>query len=155
MQISRKFRVWLFTVLIFLALGFTREALAGDIILNDLSGRAVNVSTLKGHPVILFFWTSWCPYCRTEIKTLNQGYAQIKKEGIVVFGINIGESQDKVRGFFKDYLLNFGVLLDAKAKLAEKYGVLGVPTYVFLDKTGQVISQYHNLPENYKSLLFK
>ncbi|MFH1191035.1 MAG: TlpA disulfide reductase family protein [Candidatus Omnitrophota bacterium] len=155
MQIFRKFRVWLFTGLIFLVLGFAKEALAGDIILNDLSGKAVNVSTFNGHPAILFFWTSWCPYCRTEIKALNQGYAQIKEEGIVVFGVNIGESPDKVRGFFKDYPLNFGILLDSKAKLAEKYGVLGVPTYVFLDKTGQVISQYHTLPENYKSLLFK
>lgn len=155
LKIFRKIRLLLLTALICLVLGFGKEALAGDIILKNLGGREVNLSSYEGKPVILFFWTSWCPYCRQEIKALNQGYAQMEKEGIVVFGINVGESDYKVQKFFKGYVLNFGILLDRDGSVANKYDVIGVPTYIFLDKTGQVIVQTHSLPENYKSLLFK
>ncbi|MCX5698597.1 MAG: TlpA disulfide reductase family protein [Candidatus Omnitrophica bacterium] len=155
MRNFRKFRMLLLMALISLALGFGKGALANDIILNDLGGRAVNLSSSKGKPVILFFWTTWCPYCRQEIKVLNQRYAQIEKEGIVIFGVNVSEPDYKVQKFFKGYQLNFKILLDQAGLLADKYNLMGVPTYVFLDKTGQVISQVHSLPNNYKSLLFK
>jgi len=150
-----KFRAPLFMVLIWLVLGFGKGALAGEIILNNLSGRAVNLSSYKGKPVVLFFWTTWCPYCRQELKILNQQYSVMTKEGIVVFGVNVNEPDYKVQKFFKGYQLNFNILLDKSGLLANKYNLLGVPTYVFLDKTGQIISQAHSLPDNYKSLLFK
>ncbi|MDP2830702.1 MAG: TlpA disulfide reductase family protein [Candidatus Omnitrophota bacterium] len=155
MRFFKKVRILAPAILIFLVLIFSKEAFAGDIILNDLNGKAVNLSGFKGKPVILFFWTTWCRSCRNEIKTLNQMYPQMKKEGITVFAANIGESGNKVQGFFKDYVLSFNVLLDKEGKLANQYDVIGVPTYIFLDKTGQVILQAHSLPENYQSLLFK
>jgi peroxiredoxin len=155
MHIFRKFRTLLLLVLIWLVLGFAKEALAGNIILNDLGGRAVDISSYKGKPVILFFWTTWCPYCRAELKILNQQYSVISREGIVILGVNISESENKVQRFFKGYPLNFKILLDKDGLLADKYDLLGVPTYVFLDKTGQLISQEHSLPGNYKNLLFK
>ena len=155
MRFFKKSRIFVLVILIFLVLGFSQEASAGSIILNDLKGKAVNLSGYKGKPVILFFWTTWCKFCRNEIKTLNQMYPQMKKEGITVFAANIGESNNRVQGFFKDYALTFDVLLDQEGKLANQYDVIGVPTYIFLDKTGQVILQAHSLPENYQSLLFK
>ena len=155
MHIFRKFRTLLFIALIWLVLGFAKDALANDIILNDLGGSAVQLSSYKGKPVILFFWTTWCPYCRQELRMLNQQYSQIAKEGIVLLGVNVSESDYKVQRFFKGYPLNFKMLLDKAGLLADKYGLLGVPTYIFLDKNGQVISQAHSLPVNYKSLLLK
>ena len=141
--------------LIWLVLGFGKVALASDIILNDLGGQAVNLSSNTGKPAILFFWTTWCPYCREEIKALNQVYPQMKEEGIIVFAINIGESGYKVKRFFKDYALNFRVLLDKDKKAADNYDLLGVPTYVFLDNNGRVLLRANSLPADYKNLLFK
>lgn len=155
MRDFRKFKVLLLVVSIFLVLGFGKTALAGEIILNDLGGQAVNLSSYQGKPVILFFWTTWCPYCRQELKILNQRYSVMAKEGIVILGVNVGESENKVQRFFKDYQPNFKMLLDKSGLLADKYDLMGVPTYVFLDKTGQVILQAHSLPENYKSLLLR
>lgn len=155
MRDFRKFKVWLLMVLIWLVLGFGKGALAGEIILNDLGGQAVNLSSYQGKPVILFFWTTWCPYCRQELKILNQRYSVMAKEGIVILGVNVGESESKVQRFFKDDQLNFKVLVDKAGLLADKYDLSGVPTYIFLDKTGQVISQAHSLPENYKILLLE
>ncbi|MDD5130908.1 MAG: TlpA disulfide reductase family protein [Candidatus Omnitrophica bacterium] len=152
---NRKFRAWSLIMVISLVLGFGKVALAGEIVLSDLGGQAVNLSNYKGKPVILFFWTTWCPYCRQEIKNLNQQYSAMSKEGIVVFGVNVSESAAKVERFFKDYQLNLKILLDKDGLLADKYELMGVPTYIFLDKTGEMILQTHTLPDDYKNLLFK
>ena len=152
---NRKFRAWSLMVAISLVLGFGKVALAGEIVLNSLDGQTVNLSNYKGKPVILFFWTTWCPYCRQEIKNLNQQYSAMSKDGIVVFGVNVSESAAKVERFFKDYQLNLKILLDKDGLLADKYELIGVPTYIFLDKSGEMVLQAHNLPDNYKSILFK
>ena len=151
----RKFRMLLLMALIWFVLGFGKSALAGDIILNDLGGQAVNLSSYQGKQVILFFWTTWCPYCREELKKLNQQYFLMTKEGIVILGVNVGESDYKVRKFFEGYQLNFKILLDKTGLLADQYGLMGVPTFIFLNKAGEVILQDHSLPSNYKSLLLK
>lgn len=153
MRFFKKSGILVLVILIFLVLGFSDKASAGDIILNDLDGKAANLSSYNGKPAILFFWTTWCRFCRSEIKTLNQMYPQMKKEGINVFAVNIGESNYTVRRFFMSNALTFRVLLDKDGLAADKYNVIGVPTYVFMDKTGRVISDAHALPLDYKKLL--
>ena len=150
-----KFKTWLLMGLICMVLGCGKTALANDIILNDLNGQAVQLSGYKGKPVIMLFWTTWCPYCRQEIKNLNEQHAQLEKDGIVALGVNVNEPDYKVKKFFKDYQLNFKILLDKSGLLADEYNLLGVPTYIFLDKTGEVILQANKFPDDYKSLLCK
>jgi len=130
------------------------EMVTSGIVLNDLQGVPVNLSLIN-QPTILFFWTTWCPYCRKEIKALNQIYPQLKKEGIAVFAINIKEAGYKVQRFFQDYQLNFRVLLDKDAKAADSYDLLGVPTYILLNKANEQVAQENRLPADYKNLLFK
>ncbi len=153
MRFFKKSGILARVILIFLVLGFSNKASAADLILNDLSGKTVNLSSPSGKPAILFFWTTWCKFCRKEIKTLNQLYPQMKKEGINVLAVNIGESSYAVQRFFISQALTFGVLLDKDGLAADKYNVIGVPTYVFMDKSGRVISQEHALPLDYKKLL--
>ena len=155
MHIFRKSAIFSLGLLVFLVLGFGKTVFAESIILNDLNAKAVNLSSGQGKPTILFFWTTWCPYCRKEIKVLNQMYSQLAKDGVVIFGINIGETSYKVKRFFRDYALNLRILLDEDGKAADKYDVIGVPTYIFLDKSGRILSQANKLPEDYKKLLLK
>ena len=154
MRLSGKVGIF-FLIVFFLVIGFANSAFCSDLVLNDLKSKPVNLSNLAGKPAILFFWTTWCPYCRKEIKVLNQMYSQLAKDGVVIFGINIGETSYKVKRFFRDYALNLRILLDEDGKAADKYDVIGVPTYIFLDKSGRVISQVNNFPEDYKKLLLK
>ena len=155
MRILAKTRVALSAILIFFILGFCKTAASDDIILKDLKGNSVNIANQKGRPVILFFWTTWCHFCRDEIKALNQKYKGIEKEGITVFAVNVSEPEYKVRRFFKNYVLNFRVLLDKDGLLSDKYGINGVPTYILLDKSGHLILSENVFPANYKSLLLK
>lgn len=153
MRIFKKSSLFLAIILFLFALSFIKTAIAQEIVLNDLNANPVNLSSFQGKPAILFFWTTWCPYCRKELKILNQMYPQIKNEGIVVFAINVGEADYKVKNFFGDYALNFKVLLDKDGRLADKYNIAGVPTYIFLDRSGAPVSQDNVLRADYKSLL--
>ena len=147
--------IFLFLITMILILSFANTAFCGGLILNDLESKPVNLSTLSGKPAILLFWTTWCPYCRVELKSLNKMYPQMEKEGLVVFAVNVGEAGYKVERFLKENPLSIKILLDKDAKAAENYEINGVPTYIFLNKDGKVVSLEHSLPADYKSLLLK
>lgn len=80
----------------------------------------------------------------------------MEKEGLAVFAVDVGEAGYKVERFLKDNpLLNIKILLDQEGKAAENYELNGVPTYIFINKEGKVVSVEHSLPADYKSLLLK
>ena len=84
---------------------------------------------------ILLFWTTWCPYCRDQLKFLGSRCAELERQGITVRLVNIGESQSQVMGFIsKMGLGHCEVVLDERGSLAEKFGILGFPTYLFYHK---------------------
>ena len=151
-----KTAIFLLSLTMLLVLGLATTAFCGDLVLNDLKSNPVNLSALTGKPAILFFWTTWCPYCRAELKVLNKMYPQMEKEGLAVFAVDVGEAGYKVERFLKDNpLLNIKILLDQEGKAAENYELNGVPTYIFINKEGKVVSVEHSLPADYKSLLLK
>lgn len=130
-------------------------SLAPDFTLKDINQDTVNLSTYKDkQTVLLFFWTTWCPFCRKELRDLNQMHPELKKDGLEVLAIDVGESLDKVRIFIKSYALSFKVLLDKDTAVAQTYSILGVPTYVLVDKKGSIVFQDHYFPrKEYKGLV--
>lgn len=126
---------------------------AEGVVLTDLDGKTTDIAAFKGKPTLFFFWTSWCPYCRSEIKTLERMVPQMRKDGLEVFAVNVGEEPSKLRRFIKRNSLDLKVLLDSEGNVADHYDVMGVPTYVIVDKAGKMISQEHTFPEDYKKLL--
>jgi len=106
--------------------------------------------------VILFFWTTWCPFCRRELKVLEDIHAELLKEGWELFTINIGESSYKIENFLKKYSLTFKVLLDRDTNIARAYKILGVPTYILIDKTGRIVFKGNYFPKDtYKDLILR
>jgi len=150
-----KTAIFLLSLTMLLVLGLANTAFCGDLVLNDLKSNPVNLSSLGGKPSVLFFWTTWCPYCRAELRALNKMYPQMEKEGVAVFAVNVGEAGYKVERFLKDYALNIRILLDKDGQAAENYEIIGVPTYIFINKNGKVVSTEHNLPADYMSMLLK
>jgi peroxiredoxin len=130
------------------------EYLAPDFKLQDIKGNSVSLSSYLGkEAVILLFWTTWCPYCRKELKNLNGIYQELKKEGFEVLAVNVGEALYKVDNFTRDYQLNYKVLLDKDISVAYSYGLVGVPFYLIIDKQGKVRFADSYFPHNeYKKL---
>lgn len=133
-----------------------KVSLAEDFKLIDLNKRTFSLSDYKGkQPLMLFFWTTWCPFCRKELKVLSDNYDNLKKDGIEILAIDVGEPDSKVDSFLKNQALAFTVLLDKDSIAARAYEVLGVPTYVLINKRGEIVQQDNRFPENYKDLVSK
>ena len=73
--------------------------LAPDFQLDNLDGKPVALSDLKGKPVLLNFWATWCPPCRDEMPYIQEIYDEWSDEGLVVLAINYGESASRVKEF--------------------------------------------------------
>ena len=107
-----------------------------DFALLNLTGQQIWLSDLRGKVVIVTFWATWCPPCRTEIPELNNVYLDLKSEGVEILAIDVRESPDVVNEFVQDMGMNYPVLLDSRGYLAYAYGVRGIPTSFFIDRQG-------------------
>lgn len=124
--------------------------------LNGIKGNTVKLTDYKGKNAILFFWTTWCPFCRAELKELNRRYAEFGKDGVALLVINVGENQSKVESFIANTALVIPVFLDQSSAIAYSYDIYGVPTYVFIDKAGKIVLRENAFPaEKYKTFIAK
>ena len=132
-----------------------RSRAAVDFSLKDVLGQVYNLSDYKfKQAVVLAFWTTWCPFCRQELKSLNTLYPQLQKEGIEVLAINIQEPGYKVESFAKEKGLAMRMLLDFDAKVARDYSVMGVPTFLLVNKQGNIVYEGDHFPKDkYQKLL--
>ncbi|MFA5410390.1 MAG: redoxin domain-containing protein [Candidatus Omnitrophota bacterium] len=130
---------------------------APDFKLQDTYQDIVALKDYKGEqPVLLFFWTTWCPFCERELSVLNNAYQNLVKDGIELLAINAGELPDTVTNFIQDFNLAYRVLLDRDTGISSAYGVVGVPTYVLVDKAGNIVFKDNYFPQReYKALLAK
>ena len=110
--------------------------LAPDFQLQDLDGETVSLSGLRGSPVMLNFWASWCGPCRAEMPYIQQIYDEWQDKGLVLLTINLRESASTARQFMQSNNLSFPVLLDTNGNVAQKYNVSGIPATFFIDKDG-------------------
>ncbi len=127
--------------------------LAPEFELAKLDGTTVSFQDLQGEPAVIVFWTAWCPSCKEEAPEINRLAANFGGKGLRVLGINIGEGEARVREGIKDFGIEYDVVRDADASVAKRYGVIGTPTIVFLDRDG--ITRYvgNELPSDYAARL--
>ncbi len=109
--------------------------LAPDFKFKDADGRSVSLSSMRGSPVVLNFWATWCQACVIEMPLLQQMYDKYSSKELVVLTINSGESPAKVKEFLERLKLTFPVIIDS-GNLNQKYNVVYLPTTFFIDKDG-------------------
>ncbi|RMH02177.1 MAG: TlpA family protein disulfide reductase [Chloroflexi bacterium] len=113
--------------------------LAYDFTLQDLEGNTYTLSELRGRPVIVNFWATWCAPCRVEMPELEATFQKYKDQGLVILALDQDEPPNIVRSFFYDELgLSFTPLLDEKGIVANQYGVFNFPSSYFIDPQGKV-----------------
>jgi len=122
--------------------------LAPDFQLQNLDGQTVSLGNLRGKPVLINFWATWCPSCVSEMPYIQEIYEEWFDKGLVVLAINLGESSSKVEEFMQSHNLSFTVLLDTKQNVTQKYNFQYIPTTFFIDKDGiiqeKVIGPFQN-----------
>ena len=103
----------------------------------DLDGNAVRLADLRGRPVWINFWASWCPPCQAETPTIRDTAAAYAPQGLEVIGISVQEAtEDDVRAYAEKYGLGYTVAADLDGDAFRRYRVYGLPTQYFLDGDG-------------------
>jgi peroxiredoxin len=120
-----------------------------DFTLPDAAGRQVSLGEFIGKtPVLLFFWATWCPHCNESVPVINRMHREPPTSGKVqILALDFMESEKKVNAFIAKKKVAYPVLLDRRGKVARKYKVVGIPTYILLDREGKVVYRDHDLPE--------
>ena len=131
---------------------FKALTLQGQEYLPESSGEYVSLSSLKGSPVILNFWASWCFACRQEAKDFELFWQSAKEAGIIVLGIAIQDEKNAALTFAKNYGKTYPLGLDEEGKIAIDYGVTGVPETFVIDENGKIIEKFTG-PVNYQKLV--
>ena len=115
---------------------------APDFTLKLLDGGELALSSLRGRPVIVNFFASWCIPCRDEAPLLNATALEHAKKGLVIVGVAYSDKPDDTRKFKNDFSLGFPVLMDSDdSRASVQYGIKGVPETFFIMKDG-VIQSY-------------
>ncbi len=114
---------------------------AEDFRLIDLEGKQQSLSQYRGKVVLVNFWATWCKPCTTEMPAMQTAYDKLKAQGFVVLAVNELEDETKVREHIKQYGHTFPVLMDRDNKVANQFGVFGLPVSVFIDEKG-VVQEY-------------
>ena len=111
---------------------------APDFTLKSTTGATVSVSGLRGHPVVITFFASWCHPCEEELPVLEQ-FARADTGRLRVIGVSFQDLAADSVAFVRRLHVTFPALLDdPSGPIAERYGVRGIPQTVFVDARGVV-----------------
>jgi len=113
-------------------------ATAPTFALANLGGERVDLRALRGSPLVLNFWATWCEPCRTEMPLLQSHYEAGRSAGLRILAINFDEPELLVRSFVDELGLTFDILLDPGAYVQGLYRVRGYPTTFFVDARGVI-----------------
>jgi peroxiredoxin len=114
--------------------------LAPDFSLSTNEGETITLSDLRGKPVLINLWTSWCPPCKAEMPALERVYHDYKDDGLEILAVN-STSQDNAadaNAFVQDLGLTFTILFDKDGSVSKQYRLQALPTSIFINREGVI-----------------
>src|SRR6266566_1476494 len=103
------------------------------------SAPTIHLASLKGKPIMLNFWASWCDPCQHEAPLLETIWLRIQGQGMVFLGIDFQDTASDGLSFLRTYGITYPNVVDPTGSTAINYGVTGVPETIFIDRHGMVI----------------
>ena len=116
--------------------GFT----APDFTLETFNNQTYTLSELRGSAVLVNFWASWCPPCRSEMPAMQRVYEDLQDQGFIVLAVN-STHQDNLGdaiAFSQVHKLRFPILLDRDGSVGAAYDMRSLPTSFFIDPQGTI-----------------
>lgn len=115
---------------------------APEVIVNSLAGAPLKLSDLKGKVVLLNFWATWCPPCRSEIPSMMKLNKTMAGKPFQMVAISIDEGgKPAIESFFQESGFSLPAYTDADNQAAKIYGVTGVPETFIIDRQGVIVKK--------------
>jgi thiol-disulfide isomerase/thioredoxin len=116
---------------------------APDFLLRDASGKELSLAALRGRPVILHFWATWCEPCREELPALEATARHLADSGVVLVAVAIDVEMDvaRIQRYAQDLGMTLPVYLAREGDISERYWSWGVPVTYLIDPAGLIVAR--------------
>jgi cytochrome c biogenesis protein CcmG, thiol:disulfide interchange protein DsbE len=114
---------------------------APDFSLTTLDGEPISLADLRGRPVIVNFWASWCLPCVEEFPILADAHERHADEGLAVVGVVYQDTSLAARTFLERQGAEWPSAADPDGRAAEAYGILAPPETFLIDRDGVIVAR--------------
>ncbi|MDQ2961420.1 MAG: TlpA family protein disulfide reductase [Candidatus Dormibacteraeota bacterium] len=104
----------------------------------SLTGATLSLSSLRGHPVVVDFWASWCGPCRQEQPDLNALVTKYAAQGVQFLGVDIRDDGANARAYVQEFKVAYPSLFDPASDAAAAFAVDAPPTTLVIDSSGTI-----------------
>ncbi len=101
----------------------------------------VELRKLRGKPIVLNFWASWCVPCRKEMPAFESVHSKLGNK-VAFLGMNNQDSRDDALGVLRETRVGYPSGFDPSGRVAESYGLRGMPTTVFISAGGRILANH-------------
>ena len=115
---------------------------APDFELPLFSGGTLSLSQLKGRPVVINFWASWCPPCREEALYIERAWRAYRHTDVMFLGLDSLDSDEAARAYLNEFAVTYPNGPDADGRITVDYGIVGMPVTFFVDREGVIERRY-------------
>lgn len=119
-----------------------KETEGNDFSLTLLNGETLNLSKLRGKPVVVNFFATWCPPCQEEAPTLEKVYRKYQDKVEFVGVATSSNNKSDLENFIKEKDLSFSIGIDTSGTISQKYNVSAIPATFFITDKGDVADSY-------------
>jgi cytochrome c biogenesis protein CcmG/thiol:disulfide interchange protein DsbE len=123
--------------------GVTRvNRAAPEFTLTNFSGTTISLQDLRGKPVVINFWASWCPPCRIEAPLIERTWRAYKNRGLIFLGVNIQDRKEDALNYIREFDVTYPNGPDPTGEISIDYGVSGLPVTFFVSRKGEVVRRW-------------
>jgi len=115
---------------------------APDFSLTTFKGVTISLEDLRGKPVVINFWASWCPPCRIEAPLLERTWRAYKNRGLIFLGVNIQDRKEDALSYIREFDITYPNGPDPTGEITINYGVSGLPVTFFISRKGEVVRRW-------------